>query len=55
MTSKEGNTRINKVSPMGTGFPKVIEKVLISTNYESSEINIVAALNARCIDYTDTV
>jgi len=51
---KEGNARINKVSAMKPGLAKIIEKVRISTYYESAETDIHIAENACCIDYADT-
>jgi len=51
---KEGNARINKVSAMRPGFAKIIEKVRISTYYESAETDLHIAVNACCIDYADT-
>jgi hypothetical protein len=37
---REGNARINKVSPMRPGLTKIIEKVCISTYYESAETDL---------------
>jgi len=51
---KEGNARINKVSAMRPGLAKIIEKVCISTYYQSSETDLHIAENACCIDYADT-
>ena len=51
---KEGNARINKVSAMRPGLVKIIEKVRISTYYESAETELQMAENACCIDYADT-
>jgi len=51
---KEGNARINKVSIVGPGLAKIIEKVSISTYYESVETDHHIAENACCIDYADT-
>jgi hypothetical protein len=51
---KEGNARITKVSAMRPGLARIIEKVLISTYYESTETAVHIAENAWCIDYTDT-
>jgi len=51
---KEGNARINKVSTMGPGFAKIIEKVHISTYFESAETDPHIAENACYIDYADT-
>jgi hypothetical protein len=51
---KEGNARINNVSAMRPGLAKIIEKVRISTYYESAETDVHIAENACCIDYTDT-
>jgi hypothetical protein len=50
---KEGNARINKVSAMRPGLAKIIEKVHISTYYESAETELHIAENAYCIDYAD--
>jgi len=51
---KEGNARINKVSAMRPGSAKIIEKVCISTYYESAETDHHIAENTCCIDYADT-
>jgi len=51
---KEGNARINKVSAIGPGLAKIIEKVCISTYFESAETDLHIAENASCIDYADT-
>ena len=51
---KEGNARINKVSAMRPGLAKIIEKVHISTYYESAETDLHIAESACCIDYADT-
>jgi len=51
---KEGNARIIKVSAMRPGLATKIEKVRISTYFESPETDIYIAENACCIDYTDT-
>jgi len=51
---KEGNARINKVSAMRPGLAKIIDKVRISTYYESAETDLHIAGNACCIDYADT-
>jgi len=51
---KEGNARINKVSAMRPGLAKIIEKVRISTYFESAEADLHIAENACCIDYADT-
>jgi len=51
---KEGNARINKVSTMRPGLAKIIEKVCISTYFESAETELHIAENACCIDYADT-
>jgi len=51
---KEGNARINKVLAMRSGLAKIIEKVCISTYFESAETDLYIAENACCIDYTDT-
>jgi hypothetical protein len=50
---KEGNARMNKVSAMRPGLAKIIEKVRISTYYESAETELHIAENAYCIDYAD--
>jgi len=50
---KEGNARINKVSAMRPGLAKIIEKVHISTYFESAETDLHIAENACYIDYTD--
>jgi hypothetical protein len=42
---KEGNARINKVSVMRPGIVKIIEKVRISTHYESAETDLHIAEN----------
>ena len=51
---KEGNARINKVSAMRPGLAKIIEKVRITTYFESPETELHIAENVCCIDYTDT-
>jgi len=51
---KVGNARINKVSAMRQGLAKIIEKVHISTYFESPETDLHTAENACCIDYADT-
>ena len=51
---QEGNARINKVSAMRPGLAKIIEKVRISTYFESAEADLHIAENAYCIDYTNT-
>jgi len=51
---KEGNARINKVSPMRPGLAKIIEKVHTSRYFESSETDLHIAPNACSIDYADT-
>jgi len=51
---KEGNAIINKVSAMKPGLAKIIEKVCISTYFESAEADLHIAENACCIDYADT-
>jgi hypothetical protein len=51
---KEGNVRINKVSAMRPGLAKIIEKVRISTYYESAETDLHIAENACSINYADT-
>ena len=43
---KEGNARINKVSGMRPGLAKIIEKVHISTYFETSETDLHKADNA---------
>jgi hypothetical protein len=51
---KVGNVGINTLSAMIPGLTKLIEKVLISTYFESAETDLHTAENACCIDYTDT-
>jgi len=51
---KEGNARINKVSAMRPGLPKIFEKVRISWDFESPETDLHIAENACCINYADT-
>jgi len=51
---KEGNARIKKVSAMGPGLAKIIEKVHISTYFESAEADLHVAENACGIDFADT-
>jgi len=51
---KEGNARINKVSAMKPALAKLIEKVRISTYFESAEIDLHIAENDCCINYADT-
>ena len=50
---KDGNARINKVSAMRPGLPKINEKVCISRNVESPESDYHIAVNACWIDYTE--
>jgi hypothetical protein len=51
---KEGNARIDKVSAMRPGLVKIIEKVRISTYYESAETDLHIPENVCCINYADT-
>jgi len=51
---KEGNASINKVSTMTPGLAKIFEKVCSSRNFESPETDFLTAVNACCIDFTDT-
>jgi len=51
---KQDNVRINNVSAMRPGLAKIIEKVYISTYFESAETDLHIAENASCIDYADT-
>jgi len=51
---KEGHARINKVLAMRPGLAKIIEKVRISTYYETAETELHIAENACCIDCADT-
>ena len=51
---KEVNAKITKVLAMRPGLAKIIEKVRISTYYESAETDLHIAENACCIDYADT-
>ena len=51
---EEGNARINKVSAMRPGLAKIIEKVRISTYFESAEADLHITENACCMDYADT-
>jgi len=51
---KEGNARINKVSAMRPGLAKIIEKVRISTYFETTETDLHEVENACCIEYADT-
>jgi len=51
---KEGNARIYEVSAMRPGIARMIEKVRISTYFESPETDLHIAENACCIDYADT-
>jgi len=53
-TGKEGNARINKVSTMGPGLAKIIEKVSISWYFECRETNFRIAENAWGIRYADS-
>ena len=46
----EGNARINKVSAMRPGLAKIIEKVRISTYFQTSENDFHKADNACWID-----
>jgi len=51
---KEANARINKVLAMRPGIAKIIEKVCISTYFESAETDLHIAENVCGIDYADT-
>jgi hypothetical protein len=51
---KEGNARINKVSAMRPDLAKIIEKVCISTYFESAETELHIAGTACCIDYAES-
>ena len=51
---KEGNSSIDKVSAMGPGLAKIIDKVGISRNFESPATDLYIAANDCCIDYADT-
>jgi len=51
---KEGNARLNMVSAMRLGLAKIIQKVHISTYFESAEADLHIAENVCCIDYADT-
>jgi hypothetical protein len=51
---KEGNARIHQGLVMRPGLAKIIEKVCISTYYESAETDLHIAENACSLDYTDT-
>jgi len=51
---KEGNAKINKVSAMRLGLTKLIEKVLISRNFESAESDIHIAVNDCSVGDGDT-
>jgi len=50
----KGNARINKLFSMRPGLAKIIGKVHISRNFESSESDLHIAANACSIDYNDT-
>jgi hypothetical protein len=51
---KKGNARINKESAIGPGLAKIIEKVRISTYFESAETDLHIAENACCVEYADS-
>jgi hypothetical protein len=51
---KEGNARINMVSAMRPNLAKIIEKVRISTHFESAETELHIAGTAGCIDYPES-
>jgi len=51
---KEGYARINKVSAMGPGLAKIIEKVRISWYFESPEADLHIAENACWMIYANT-
>jgi hypothetical protein len=51
---KDGNGRINQVSAMRPGLAKRIEKVCVSTYFESPETDLSIAENVCRIDYADT-
>jgi hypothetical protein len=48
---KQGNARINKVAAMRPGLAKIIEKVCISTYFESAKTDLHIAPNASCLDH----
>jgi hypothetical protein len=50
----EGNARINKVSAMRPGLPKIIDTIHISRNFEIPERELRIPENACCIDYIVT-
>jgi len=52
---KEGNARMNKVSALWPGLAKILEKVHIWRNFESTETDLQIAENACCNDYSDTL
>jgi len=52
---KEGNCRINKVSAMRPGLPKIIEIVCILWYFESPQTDLHKAENSCGIDYADTL
>jgi hypothetical protein len=51
---KDGDAQINKMSAMRPGLTKIIEKVHISTYFESLETDLHIAENVCCIDYADS-
>jgi len=51
---KEGNAGVNKVSTIRPGLAIIIEKVRISTYFDSAETDLHMAENACCIGHTDT-
>jgi len=50
----EGNARVNKVSAMKPGLPKIIENVHISWYFACLATDLHIAENACCIDYANT-
>jgi hypothetical protein len=51
---KEDNARFNNMSAMIPGLAMMIEKVHISTYFDSAETDLNRAENVCCIDYIDT-
>ena len=51
---KKGSARINKMSAMRPGLARIIEKVRISTYFESPDSDFHVGENGCSIDYADT-
>lgn len=52
---QERNARINNMSAMKPGLPKIIQREYISRYFDSTETDHDTAVNAGCIGYTGTM